>query len=108
MPFFVGAEPDTNNETKPFLSRYKEWQEQGIVCHGKFVRKICVFGVGDLYRLRDQPHFFLNKLYDDHQPLAYDCLEELYFKRTRQEYTYGLKDFDLSFYQKQPAVHYHI
>ena len=47
------------------------------------MREICIFGVGDLPWLYQRPELFVNKFYaDEHEPLAYDCMEELVYNRT--------------------------
>jgi hypothetical protein len=58
-----------------YMTRYAQWRGEGI-CHGKYIRDVCVFGVGDLAALsrRARTHMFANKLHIDYQPAAYHCL----------------------------------
>jgi hypothetical protein len=51
-------------------------------CNGQWVRRVCIFGVGDLYRLYDRPEFFANKFNRDSDWLAYDCMEQLVLNKT--------------------------
>ncbi|WAQ94345.1 GCNT1-like protein [Mya arenaria] len=69
------------------LTRYKQWgfDEQEDLCKGKFVRNICILGVGDLQRLAKSEMLFANKFFLDFQPLALECLEELIYNRTRDD-----------------------
>ncbi|KAK7088343.1 hypothetical protein V1264_022271 [Littorina saxatilis] len=66
------------------FNRHKIWGDRSK-CAGKFVRGICHFGVGDLPRLTSSPQLIANKFSYDHQPLAYDCLEEWYFHKVQLE-----------------------
>ncbi|XP_077990978.1 N-acetyllactosaminide beta-1,6-N-acetylglucosaminyl-transferase-like [Glandiceps talaboti] len=45
-------------------------------CAGKYVREVCVFGVGDLHWLTQQHHLFANKFDVTFDPIAVQCLEE--------------------------------
>ncbi|XP_072020594.1 N-acetyllactosaminide beta-1,6-N-acetylglucosaminyl-transferase-like [Amphiura filiformis] len=49
---------------------------------GKYVRAICVFGVGYLEYLHRQPFLFANKFYYSYDPIAIQCLEEMLDYRT--------------------------
>ena len=49
---------------------------------GKFVRGICIFGIGDLPAMTSTKYLFANKFYLNYQYLAMDCLEELLWNRT--------------------------
>ena len=48
------------------------------------MREICILGVADLPWLYQRPELFVNKFFSDFEYLAYDCLEELIWKRTLQ------------------------
>jgi hypothetical protein len=69
--------------TKGFTARVSKWYSpNGESCRGRWVREICIFGVGDLPWLYRRPELFVNKFYADFEPLAYDCMEELIYNRT--------------------------
>ncbi|XP_062602549.1 beta-1,3-galactosyl-O-glycosyl-glycoprotein beta-1,6-N-acetylglucosaminyltransferase 3-like isoform X2 [Saccostrea cucullata] len=51
-------------------------------CHGKYVRDVCVFGIGDLNKLVSEKELFANKFYHDYQPLALQCMEEWYLNKS--------------------------
>ena len=72
--------PETDNVTKPFLARFKNWG--AWPCHGKRVRMICVFGVGDLPLLTTRRELFANKFHFDFHRRAYDWLEEWHKNKT--------------------------
>ncbi|XP_064642576.1 beta-1,3-galactosyl-O-glycosyl-glycoprotein beta-1,6-N-acetylglucosaminyltransferase 3-like [Lineus longissimus] len=59
-----------------FDFRYLVWQRGKNVCAGKWVREVCVAGVGDLHKAMKSNGLFINKLHLSFQPLALDCLEE--------------------------------
>lgn len=59
-----------------------DWSWKHWVCQGKWVREICIFGVGDMPWLYERPELFVNKFHSDFQWIGYDCMEELIFNRT--------------------------
>ncbi|OWF44638.1 beta-1,3-galactosyl-O-glycosyl-glycoprotein beta-1,6-N-acetylglucosaminyltransferase-like [Mizuhopecten yessoensis] len=105
IPGTYKGEPETSTDVKPFLTRFKNWGNGPFdwPCHGKRVRMICIFGVGDLPLLAQRPEFFLNKLYWDFEPFTLDCMEELVYNRTREGYLQITK-FDTSFYENLDIV----
>ena len=68
-------------------------------CHGQRVRSVCIFGVGDLPLLSTRRELFTNKFYLDYERYALDCMEELHFNRTRDEYL-GKLSFDTRYYEE--------
>lgn len=81
--FYVSEDRNINNS----LSRVVVWQyesgpDRNMKCLGKFVREVCVFGIGNLQNFLYAPHFFANKFYKDFQYFTLDCLEELHVNRT--------------------------
>ncbi|PVD19775.1 hypothetical protein C0Q70_20266 [Pomacea canaliculata] len=74
------------------------------LCTGKWVRTVCHFGVGDLYRLTHTPQLFANKFSYDFMPLAYDCLEEWYFEKVRAENQGVALPLNLSVYEHSLLV----
>ena len=113
-------------ETKAFTARASiwlpisyqaEWSWKHWSCQGRWVREICIFGVGDLPWLYRRPELFVNKFHaDDGEPLAYDCLEELIYNRTVMQAAdhahldptylaqYESSTFDPTYYLKLPFV----
>ena len=49
----------------------------------RYVHNICVFSVEDLPRLRTQPQLIANKFDIEYDPIAYSCMEEWLFNKTR-------------------------
>ncbi|ESO94014.1 hypothetical protein LOTGIDRAFT_104647 [Lottia gigantea] len=92
--------PETNTNSKPFLTRFKNWGTWPFdwPCKGKRVRQICVLGIGDLPLLASRKEMFANKFYFDYQHYALDCLEEFLYNRTRDEYLEKLT-FNDSYYK---------
>ncbi|XP_048757689.2 beta-1,3-galactosyl-O-glycosyl-glycoprotein beta-1,6-N-acetylglucosaminyltransferase-like [Ostrea edulis] len=70
---------------KWWIAVYTLWQMVHKDCHGKYVRDICVFGLGDLNRLVSKRELFANKFHHDYQPLALQCMEEWMFNTTFTE-----------------------
>ena len=66
---------------KRWLATYAAWGGADP-CHGKFVRGVCIFGVGDLPVLMKRKELFANKFYSDFQPLALDCFEHYHHVRS--------------------------
>lgn len=97
---FITGEPETDNDKKPFLTRFKNWGNPPFnwPCHGHRVRLICIFGTGDLPLLSTRPEFFANKFYLYNEHLALDCMEELHYNRTRDEY-FQTRIFNTTFYE---------
>ncbi|XP_071951435.1 N-acetyllactosaminide beta-1,6-N-acetylglucosaminyl-transferase-like isoform X2 [Antedon mediterranea] len=64
--------------------RFMKWADipRHPKCKGKYVRALCVFGVGYMPYLTRQPHLFANKFYYSFDPVTLQCLEELLDYRT--------------------------
>ncbi|XP_029646874.1 N-acetyllactosaminide beta-1,6-N-acetylglucosaminyl-transferase-like [Octopus sinensis] len=92
-----GYKGDPN--TKPWLATYAGWREKGDPCFGRWVRNICVFGIGDILYLTEKKHLFANKFYVNQQPLALDCMEEWLLKKACKPL-----DLDLSYYKGLPFI----
>ena len=98
---FAGP-PETDDNNNPFLARFKNWEDDWP-CKGKYVRGICVFGVGDLPFLATREELFANKFHQNFQPAVIDCLEELLNNRTIEE-AVGTLVFDVSYYKTRDFV----
>ncbi|XP_067671806.1 beta-1,3-galactosyl-O-glycosyl-glycoprotein beta-1,6-N-acetylglucosaminyltransferase-like [Haliotis asinina] len=90
---------DPENRDRKFFGRYKIWKDYGLPCRGRYVRLICVFGVGDLARLTTAVGLFANKFHASFQPMAYQCVREWYFQKVERE-LHGHLDFDVSLYRQ--------
>lgn len=84
---------------KPWLAVYANWDDGEMKCHGKRVRGVCVFGVGDLPNLTKRREFFANKFYKDFEPLALQCLSSW----IRQKETCP-PHFDDKYYHSLPFI----
>ncbi|KAK7116068.1 N-acetyllactosaminide beta-1,6-N-acetylglucosaminyl-transferase-like [Littorina saxatilis] len=94
------------NRNKEPVRSFKIWIFQNIHrCSGKFVRMVCIFGVGDLPLLVNaDPYLIANKFSNHYQPLAYDCMEKWYFDKVQQENLGLAKPLDLSLYENSDIV----
>ena len=52
-------------------------------CEGKWVRAICILGLGDLHDLSTRREFFVNKFDIEYEPLAFECAERWLQHRVR-------------------------
>ena len=99
-------DPETKTYTmrasiwSPFTDEV-DWSWQPWRCQGKWVRQICIFGVGDLPWLYRRPELFVNKFHADFEWLNYDCVEELVWNRTVD---FKTEPFDKSYYLNLPFV----
>ncbi|WAR14174.1 GCNT1-like protein [Mya arenaria] len=88
--------------TRPLITRYKVWQKrtgtQDGVCSGKFVRGVCVLGIGDLNRAYQSAGMFANKFHQDVEYLSFNCLEEFMHEKTWQQYLHNVT-IDTSYYR---------
>ena len=75
-----------NNTFNGPNTRYVNWSGHRAPCHGKFVRHVCVHGIGDLKTITQQKALFVNKFYLHYQYLALDCIEQWLHKRTLDYY----------------------
>ncbi|XP_048757687.1 beta-1,3-galactosyl-O-glycosyl-glycoprotein beta-1,6-N-acetylglucosaminyltransferase 3-like isoform X2 [Ostrea edulis] len=67
---------------KLWIAASTTWEGPSEICHGKYVRSICVFGLGDLNKLVSEKELFANKFVHDYQPLALQCMEEWIYNKT--------------------------
>ncbi|XP_060555191.1 N-acetyllactosaminide beta-1,6-N-acetylglucosaminyl-transferase-like [Ruditapes philippinarum] len=92
---------------KPSLMRYKNWEYGHSVyvrgCAGKYVRNVCVLGVGDLNRAYNDIGLFANKFNLDYEFLALDCLEEVMYKKTWDQYVDDIQ-IDTNYYKRLDYV----
>ena len=101
--FYFSGIPETTRlplKRKPYLARYKNRVNSlthKYPCHGIVVRGICIYGIGDLPILARRQELFANKFHLNTSPIVFECLEELNYNRTRDEYL-GRKKFDASWY----------
>ncbi|XP_013379216.1 beta-1,3-galactosyl-O-glycosyl-glycoprotein beta-1,6-N-acetylglucosaminyltransferase 3 [Lingula anatina] len=85
-------------DKKAWLAVYAAWG--GVdPCAGRWMRAVCVMGVGDLHRLIERKEFFVNKFLYDFEPPALDCAEEW----IRAKATFAFP-FDLNYYRALPFL----
>ncbi|CAD5115697.1 unnamed protein product [Dimorphilus gyrociliatus] len=90
----------------PFLTRYKNWKQNGEYCYGKRVRSICIFGMKDIPALSTLDYIFANKFHINYQPYALQCMAELIRNRTIYQHI-GLRKFDVQLYKNLDMSHNH-
>ncbi len=88
-------------DRKPWVAMYASWDPINP-CHGKRVRGVCVFGIGDLPQLMARKELFANKFYMDYEYLTMDCLEEWLHNKTKFDLP-----IDTEFYRQLPFVNTH-
>ena len=56
------------------MTKFVNWRKEGPwKCQGKYVRDVCIMGVGDVSRVTFSKQLFVNKIYESFQYLALDC-----------------------------------
>ena len=95
--------PETNEDTNPYLARFKNWESNRWRCHGKYVRDICIFAGGDYSLLVERRELFANKFFQTYDVSAAECLESLLLNRTLEE-TFGSLKFDVDYYTSRDFV----
>ena len=73
-----------------------------------FCRSICIFGVGDLYRLVNRRELFANKFFSDYQPLTFKCLEEWHAAREAREVRTRRIHLNMTFYESLDVRKNHV
>ncbi|XP_064647323.1 beta-1,3-galactosyl-O-glycosyl-glycoprotein beta-1,6-N-acetylglucosaminyltransferase-like [Lineus longissimus] len=105
VPGAFKGEPEPDPVNHAYLTRFKNWGywPYDYPCAGKRVRWICIFSTGDLPLLASRYELFANKFHMDYEPLTYECMEELLFTKTREEYS-KKRTFNTTFYSQLPFV----
>ncbi|OWF54385.1 beta-1,3-galactosyl-O-glycosyl-glycoprotein beta-1,6-N-acetylglucosaminyltransferase-like [Mizuhopecten yessoensis] len=100
---------EENEQHLRFFGRFVNWvnwihntdkYKADYACYGKIVHGICIFGVRDLPLIITRPELFVNKFYRYYQPYVMDCLEELLFNRSREDY-FDKRTVNTDVYAKQ-------
>ncbi|XP_074659158.1 beta-1,3-galactosyl-O-glycosyl-glycoprotein beta-1,6-N-acetylglucosaminyltransferase-like [Tubulanus polymorphus] len=110
---YTGPEHETDPVKLPFITRFKNWGSYPFAypCPGgRRRRSICMLSIGDLPILSRRPELFANKFLPEHSPLAYDCLEELHFNHTRDDYAptpASRRSYNFMVYESLPFVLHH-
>ncbi|WAR21657.1 GCNT2-like protein [Mya arenaria] len=100
---YLAGKLEMGKVVTPCLARYVNWSWDKLKCHGKYVHSVCIHGARVLPAMKDSKKLFVNKFHQEFHPLAYDCLEELLFNRTRDRH-FGLSSFNTSFYSNLDFV----
>ena len=94
---------------KVFFLRYKNWNYGMEVFHreclGKYVRDICVLGLGDVHKAYNGVELFANKFNLDFEYLALDCLEAVLYMNTWKQFLLD-ELIDTSYYEHLDFIKY--
>ena len=102
------GEPETDRDTYPFITRYKNWGSDPCP-GGRKARAICILSHRDLPLLRSRPELFANKFHSGYSDVATGCLaEELANRTLRQARGPGRQDFDVTYYANLSFVRNHV
>ncbi|KAK2153970.1 hypothetical protein LSH36_280g01024, partial [Paralvinella palmiformis] len=105
----ITGDPESGVDGYLAINRYVLWVDSPGVCHGGYVRSVCIFGVGDLQPMADDYHMFANKFYYDFEPMALRCLVERHRNWTRDDILgTSTNRINNSFYGSLPNVKNHI
>ncbi|XP_074658871.1 beta-1,3-galactosyl-O-glycosyl-glycoprotein beta-1,6-N-acetylglucosaminyltransferase-like [Tubulanus polymorphus] len=107
---YTGKVNETDPVKLPFLARLKYWKNENPCSAGFWRKEICILTAGELPTLSRRPELFANKFFWNFSPVGFDCLEELYFNRTREQFAKGLSasSIDLSYYKSLDYVSNHV
>ena len=76
------------------LSRFVNWVHlDDFGCRGKWQRLICIFSIGDLPLVVNQPHLIANKFSLEFDPIAYQCMEEWLEEKVVEKPTINMFDY---------------
>jgi hypothetical protein len=64
------------------IARYVHW-ESIHECKGIWRNQVCVFSIEDLPKIKEAKEFIVNKFLLDFDPIAYQCMEEFYYSKTK-------------------------
>ena len=73
-------------DKKPYIARYIGWNSEKNKdrCIAKrYIHNVCVFSIEDLPKLKTQFQLIANKFDIEYDPIAYSCMEEWLFNKTR-------------------------
>ena len=85
-----------------FISRAVKWRKTSDEnCHGRFVRNVCIYGLGDLPWLLRHENIVANKFYESYQPEALNCLENIMYQVLMSREG-SQPNFNISFYKTLP------
>jgi hypothetical protein len=106
-PGFYPYDHDLSQIT--FMTRYKIWSDRPEyhLCHGSFVRGICVFNYQDLWHLATSPHLFANKIFFERDRFVPYCMMKYLNVRNRmKEEQRDFSMIDEEFYKQLKNVQY--
>ncbi len=92
-----------------FMTRYKIWHDrpESSLCHGGYVRTICVFNYQDLWHLATSPHFFGNKIpFGQDRIVPYCMTKYLDIRNRMKEERKEFSMIDEEFYKNLKNVRY--
>ena len=77
MVYYIFSIIDRDNSSKRLdtLARFAGWGGE-YKCKGVWRHGVCVLSLADLPEIIQKPHFAVNKLMLNYDPVAYQCLEE--------------------------------
>ncbi|XP_060566017.1 N-acetyllactosaminide beta-1,6-N-acetylglucosaminyl-transferase-like [Ruditapes philippinarum] len=82
LPGTPGGRSNSVSTKDIYISRAVKWQmDQTVTCHGKYVHWICIYGLEDLPWLLSHRNIVANKFYEDFDPLALYCVENIMYLR---------------------------
>ena len=94
----------------PFLNRHKLWEGEDI-CHGKFLRGICIFSMQDVVNMTDvnNKKLFANKFVLGMNTEVYNYMENWFYHRSRIVYSNtNINPFiNLTYYSQLTVVENH-
>lgn len=87
---FGGYEMEIRYKYGMFLFCFINWEDDKLKCYGKYVRSVCVFGIGDLFWFGSRFQLIVNKFDYYFDYFVLDCLEDLFRNRIYDLFVYRL------------------
>jgi len=106
-PGFYPYDHDLNQIS--FMTRYKIWGDrpEHHLCHGGFVRGICVFNYQDLWHVATAPHLFANKIFFQRDRLIPYCMAQyLDIRNNMKEVQKDFSIIEQDFYKQLKNVEF--
>uniref|UniRef100_A0A915LA38 Uncharacterized protein n=1 Tax=Romanomermis culicivorax TaxID=13658 RepID=A0A915LA38_ROMCU len=93
---------------KSWISRFVVWQSYThLKCRkSNFRHSVCLFSLSDLPMIFKRPELFANKIWLTTDPVALDCVHEIIFNRTHDQWRgkTSSPDININFYANLSAV----
>ncbi|KAI8791876.1 beta-1 3-galactosyl-O-glycosyl-glycoprotein beta-1 6-N-acetylglucosaminyltransferase [Biomphalaria glabrata] len=105
VPGSYTGDLDTDEITKPHVSRYKVWNTSShyFCATNRWEKYICILTTGDLPLMLRSIHLFANKFYLQEDRIVVSCLEEWIYNATKDGFL-ETRQINISYYENLDIV----